>query len=95
MLDTFYLSLIQALTEFLPVSSTAHLIVLSKIWHIPTAGRLTEVALHMGTLAVVMVYFRQDLQEWLRGTLSLFQGSIPKHTDDHPITIKERTSSPI
>jgi len=80
MLDTFYLSLIQALTEFLPVSSTAHLIVLSKIWHIPTAGRLTEVALHMGTLAVVMVYFRQDLQEWLQGTLSLFQGSITKGT---------------
>ena len=76
MLDTFYLSLIQSLTEFLPVSSTAHLIVLSKIWHIPTAGRLTEVALHMGTLAVVLVYFRKDVREGFQGLVDLFKGKI-------------------
>ncbi len=78
MLDTFYLSLIQALTEFLPVSSTAHIIVLSKICHIPTIGRLTEVALHMGTLLVVMVYFRRNLQEWIQGFFMLLQGKITK-----------------
>lgn len=74
MLETFYLSLIQALTEFLPVSSTAHLIVLSKIFHLPTAGRLTEVALHMGTLGVVLVYFRKDVLEGFQGLLSLLKG---------------------
>jgi undecaprenyl-diphosphatase len=78
MFDALSLSLIQALTEFLPVSSTAHLIVCSKIFHIPTAGRLTEVVLHMATLAVVMLYFRKDLQEWIQGFFSLFQGKITK-----------------
>jgi undecaprenyl-diphosphatase len=78
MIDALSLSLIQAFTEFLPVSSTAHLIVFSKVFHIPTAGRLTEVALHMATLAVVMVYFRRDIQEWFQGFFSLFQGKITK-----------------
>jgi undecaprenyl-diphosphatase len=78
MIDALSLSLIQAFTEFFPVSSTAHLIVFSKVFHIPTAGRLTEVALHMATLGVVMLCFRKDLQEWLQGFFSLFQGKITK-----------------
>jgi undecaprenyl-diphosphatase len=78
MTDTLILSLIQALTEFLPVSSTAHLIVLPHVFHIPTMGRLTEVALHMGTLAVVMVYFRKDLQEGFSGLRSLMKGTLTK-----------------
>ena len=76
MIDALILSTIQALTEFLPVSSTAHLIVFSHVFEISTLGRLTEVVLHLGTLGVVMIYFRRDLQEGVEGLGSLVKGQI-------------------
>ena len=59
------LSLIQGLTEFLPVSSSAHLILGSKVFDWPDQGLVFDVATHLGTLLAVLVYFRKDLWSML------------------------------
>jgi undecaprenyl-diphosphatase len=63
------LALIQGLTEFLPVSSSAHLILGSKAFGWPDQGLVYDTATHLGTLFAVIVYFRADLiqmgQAWL------------------------------
>jgi len=57
------LAIIQGLTEFLPVSSSAHLILFPKFfgWH--DQGLAFDVAIHMGTLVSVVTYFRKDLKK--------------------------------
>ncbi len=59
----FILGLIQGLTEFLPVSSSAHLILLPFLSGWEDQGLVYDVAAHSGTLAAVIWYFRRDLQE--------------------------------
>jgi undecaprenyl-diphosphatase len=60
------LALVQALTEFLPVSSTAHLTLFPWIFHWQDPGLAFDVALHAGTLVAVLLYFFKD---WLTLTL--------------------------
>ena len=55
------LAIIQGLTEFLPISSTAHLILLSQISGWKDQGLAFDVALHFGTLLAVLYYFKNDL----------------------------------
>ncbi|MDZ4730866.1 MAG: undecaprenyl-diphosphate phosphatase [Xanthomonadales bacterium] len=55
------LALIQGLTEFLPVSSSAHLILGSQLMGWEDQGLVFDVATHLGTLLAVLIYFRQDL----------------------------------
>lgn len=55
------LAVIQGLTEFLPISSSAHLILPSQLLGWPDQGLAFDVAVHVGTLAAVMFYFRQEL----------------------------------
>ena len=61
LIQIIVLSLIQGLTEFLPVSSSAHLILGSKVFSWPDQGLVFDVATHLGTLFAVLVYFRKDL----------------------------------
>ncbi len=61
-LHVLVLALIQGFTEFLPVSSSAHLILPSKLLGWPDQGLAFDVAVHLGTLAAVLLYFRRDLQ---------------------------------
>ena len=64
------LALIQGLTEYLPVSSSAHLILGSLFFRWPDQGLVVDTATHLGTLLAVLVYFRKDLLEmaaaWLK-----------------------------
>jgi undecaprenyl-diphosphatase len=60
------LALVQALTEFLPVSSTAHLVLFPWLLHWQDPGEAFDVALHAGTLVAVLLYFWKD---WLTLTL--------------------------
>lgn len=57
------LALIQGLTEFLPISSSAHLILPSQILGWTDQGLAFDVAVHVGTLAAVVIYFRKDLRD--------------------------------
>ncbi|CAH0990401.1 Undecaprenyl-diphosphatase [Sinobacterium norvegicum] len=61
-LQVFVLAIIQGLTEFLPVSSSAHLIFPSQLLGWPDQGLAFDVAMHVGSLAAVIVYFRQDIR---------------------------------
>lgn len=56
-----WLALIQGLTEFLPVSSSAHLILVPQLLGWQDQGLAFDVAVHLGTLMAVIAYFRQDI----------------------------------
>jgi len=60
-LHVFALAMIQGLTEFLPVSSSAHLILPSLLLDWPDQGLAFDVAVHVGTLIAVVYYFRKDV----------------------------------
>ena len=57
----FLIALIQGITEFLPISSSGHLILLPHLSNFIDQGQVTDVAAHLGTLAAVMVYVRRDI----------------------------------
>lgn len=91
-LQIVVLSIVQGLTEFLPVSSSAHLILVSQLMQWPDQGLALDVAVHLGTLFSVLIYFRQELHAmvsaWWPGAapaaaeqrrlgLALLLGSIP------------------
>lgn len=69
------LSLIQGLTEFLPISSSAHLILPSQILGWPDQGLAFDVAVHIGTLTAVMMAFRREVASILAGWFGQFAGS--------------------
>ncbi len=60
------LSLVQGLTEFLPVSSSAHLILMPELFGWPDQGLGFDIAVHLGTLLAVIAYFRRDLLRMIR-----------------------------
>jgi undecaprenyl-diphosphatase len=70
------LALVQGLTEFLPISSSAHLILVPILTHWPDQGLAFDVAVHFGTLSAVVTYFRAELvamaSSWLRSLGSRF-----------------------
>lgn len=66
MLKTMLLGLVQGLTEFLPVSSSGHLVLFQKLLGMPETGLLLEILLHVGTLIAVLVVFWEDWWQMLR-----------------------------
>ncbi|CAA0083216.1 Undecaprenyl-diphosphatase [BD1-7 clade bacterium] len=64
-LQVILLSLIQGITEFLPISSSAHLILPSQLLGWTDQGLAFDVAVHFGSLIAVMAYFRADIQRML------------------------------
>jgi undecaprenyl-diphosphatase len=69
-------ALIQGVTEFLPVSSSGHLILLPSLTGLDDQGQVIDVAAHVGTLVAVIIYFWSDVQLALLGTLRLLRGKI-------------------
>lgn len=61
LVQAIILALVQGITEFLPVSSSAHLLLVPIFAGWPDQGLAFDVALHVGSLAAVLIYFRQDI----------------------------------
>lgn len=70
------LSLLQGLTEFLPISSSGHLVLFPKLLGFGEPSVLFDVLLHIGTLFSVLFYFRQDF-------LKIFQGLLEKRKESY------------
>ena len=69
-LQLVLLSVIQGLTEFLPVSSSAHLVLLSEFLRQEDQGIIFDVGVHLGTLIAAIVYFRSDIKTMLINLIS-------------------------
>jgi len=73
-LQAIVLGLVQGVTEFLPISSSAHLILVSKAMGWPDQGLHFDMAANTGSLVAVMIYLRHDLASLLGGLLDLGRG---------------------
>lgn len=67
LLHAFVLALVQGITEFLPISSSAHLILIPHLLGWSDQGLVYDVAAHVGTLGAVVIYFRRDLGQIIHG----------------------------
>ena len=68
-MQIIWLSLLQGITEFLPVSSSGHLILFAKFTEFPDQGAAMDIALHIGSIFAVMIYFAPTLWEMLKGLI--------------------------
>lgn len=80
LLQLIVLALVQGLTEFLPVSSSAHLILVPVLTDWPDQGLAFDIAVHVGTLAAVVAYFRRELGAMARDWFASVAGR--GHTDE-------------
>lgn len=69
-------AVIQGITEFLPVSSSGHLILLPNLTGLQDQGQIIDVAVHVGTLFAVILYFWRDVAEGFGGLPRLLRGKI-------------------
>ena len=60
-IEIFILSAVQGISEFLPISSSAHLILISNFFDLRTNSLLIDISLHLGSLFAIIFYFREDL----------------------------------
>ncbi|MGH1485874.1 MAG: undecaprenyl-diphosphate phosphatase [Cellvibrionaceae bacterium] len=79
-LHIIVLALIQGITEFLPISSSGHLLLPTGVLGWPEQGLAFDVAVHVGTLAAVVIYFRQDIIAIISDWLGSLAGK--GHTDN-------------
>ena len=76
-LQIIILSALQGFTEFLPVSSSGHLILLSKFTSFPDQGLEIDIAVHVGSILAVMIYFWRDIRDMLYGLVNAFFNRFP------------------
>ena len=63
MLQIFLLAIIQGITEFLPISSQSHLILISKFLGMEDQGLGFDIALHAGSLLAILLYYRKEIRQ--------------------------------
>lgn len=71
-----FLAFIQGLTEYLPISSSAHIILPKELFGWPDQGLVFDVAVHVGSLIAVVTYFRRDIAQLLVAWLQSFTGRV-------------------
>jgi len=79
-IEIIILSLIQGISEFLPISSSAHLIVVSTLYEFKSSSLLIDVSLHLGSLLAIVFFFRKELLDIKNNQkllLLIIIGSIP------------------
>lgn len=77
LLQLVVLALVQGVTEFLPISSAAHLVLVPALTGWDDQGLAFDIAVHVGTLAAVAGYFRGDIAALVRGGLAPLVGRVP------------------
>jgi len=80
MAEIIALSIIQGVTEFLPVSSSAHLILVSKYFNFSNENLTLDISLHLGSLLAIVFYFRKEVLDFLNNKILFFKiilSSIP------------------
>ena len=80
MIEIFILSLVQGITEFLPVSSSSHLIIISEFLNFDNQSLSLDVSLHIGSFIAVVFYFWKDIKNFLENKILFFKifiSSIP------------------
>ena len=78
--EILILSAIQGISEFLPVSSAAHLVLVSKYYAFTNQNLLIDICLHLGSLIAIIVYFRNDLFHFIKNKsflIKILVGTIP------------------
>jgi len=79
-IEILILSVIQGVSEFLPVSSAAHLVLVSKYYAFTNQNLLIDICLHLGSLIAIIVYFRNDLFNFIKNKnflIRILVGTIP------------------
>lgn len=71
LIQILILAIVQGLTEFLPISSSGHLVLTSHVMGWPDQGLTIDIAVHVGTLLAVAIYFWRDLMRIVGGSLRL------------------------
>ena len=80
MIEIFILSLIQGVTEFLPISSSSHLIIFSEYLKVNNQNLEIDISLHIGSFLAVIIFFRKDILNFIKKKDLFFKiiiGSIP------------------
>jgi undecaprenyl-diphosphatase len=67
LIQSIFLGLLQGLTEFLPISSSGHLILIPFLTDFPDQGPMIDVAVHVGSLLAIVIYFWRDVLGLARG----------------------------
>tara|TARA_Y100000590_G_scaffold406837_1_gene496510 strand:+ start:2337 stop:3104 length:768 start_codon:yes stop_codon:yes gene_type:complete len=78
--EILILSIIQGITEFLPVSSAAHLVLVSKHYDFVNQNLLIDICLHLGSLIAIIFYFRKDLFNFVKNKnflIKIIIGTVP------------------
>ena len=80
LIEILVLSFVQGISEFLPISSSAHLLIISKLKAFQSSSLEIDISLHLGSLLAIIFYFRKDLIGILKNkdlSLLIILGSIP------------------
>lgn len=72
--EAIFLGIIQGLTEFLPISSSGHLVFFQTLFGIGGNPLFFDVMLHLGTLLAVIIFFRKDILKIFRGIVGIWKG---------------------
>ena len=79
-IEILILSAIQGISEFLPVSSVAHLVLISKYYSFNNQNLLIDICLHLGSIIAIIFYFRKDLFNFIKNRdflIKIIVGTIP------------------
>ena len=80
MIEIFILSLIQGITEFIPVSSSSHLIIVAEFFNFESKSLAIDVSVHIGSFLAVIFYFRKEIYNFINNKdlfFKIFFSSLP------------------